>query len=92
VLNACVLLVGILLGILISLVLGNLRRNSFGNQLTHAVGVFPGNVAEEVIELPKDIRQMIQFWSGAVPAGSRGYWLNLNVLVGEGNPLHGLLL
>ena len=63
VLDAGVLLVGVLHGVLVGLVGGDLRRDLLGDQPADPVGVGPGDVAELVVEGLEDVAR-----AGRAPA------------------------
>ena len=63
-------------------------RNGLDDELPHSVGVFPVNVAEEVVERLEDVRQPVQLLlASATPAGGR-HRIDLGVLVRQQNLLH----
>ncbi len=59
-LDAGVLPVGVLHGVLVGLVRGDLGRNLFGDDLADLVAVLPVDVAELVVERLQDVGQVIK--------------------------------
>ena len=60
VLDASVLLIRVLLGVLISYIRRNLVRDTGRDQFPNAIGVLPINVAEEIVEAPDDVRKQVK--------------------------------
>ena len=81
-LNAGVLLVRVLSRVLESGVLGHAGGDGLGDELLHAVGVFPGDVSEVLVEDPDNAGQPVQLGLWAVSAAGGGYGVDLGVLVG----------
>ncbi len=74
VLDAGVLLVGVLLGILVGRVRCHASRNVLGDELADTFGVGPGDIAELVVEGLDDVRESVQLRLGLVaPTAGRGW-------------------
>ncbi len=90
VLDARVLAVGVLLGILIGRIGRDLRRNVLGDQPVDAVRIGPGDVAKLVVERLEDVAQEVEFGLGSESSGAGRHWLDLGILVGQGDTHGGL--
>ena len=85
-------LVGVLPRVLERGVLGHAGRNGLSDELPHAVGVFPRDVAEVVIERLQDVREPIQVGLRQVASAARRHRVDFGVLVGQQDLLHRPLL
>jgi hypothetical protein len=91
VLDASVLLIRVLLGVLISYIRRNLVWDVGLDQFPNAIGVLPSNVAEEIVEAPDDVRKQVKLWFRLVPAAISWNRVNLRILI-QLNALCGLFL
>jgi len=67
VLDASVLLIRVLLGVLISYISRNLVWDVGRDQFPNVLGVLPSNVAEEIVEAPDDVRKQVKLWFRIAP-------------------------
>ena len=92
VLNASIVLIGVLASVLERRVLGNSKRNGLRDHLLHPVGVLPRDGTEQVIELSQDAREPLKFRLWHVAAAARWHGFDLGILVGQQDLLHRALL
>ena len=71
---------------------GDAGWNGLDDELRHAVGVLPADVAEVLVEGAQDVGEPVQVRLGAVAAGGGGHRADLGVLVRQQDLLHRLLL
>ena len=90
--DAGVLAIRVLMGVPEGGVLRHPGGNGLGDELPHAVRVFPLDIAEEVIEGPDDVREPIELGIGVAATGAGRHRVDLGVLVGQHDSLHRSLL
>ena len=79
--DSSVLFVGVHHRVLIRGVGTHLGGNFFGNHRVDFIGVFPADIAEQVIERPNNVAQLIQFRFPFVAAAARRNRLYFRILV-----------
>ena len=84
--------VGVLPGVAEGGVRGDAGGYGLGDELLHAVGVLPADVAEVLVEGAQDVGEPTQLRLGAVAARRGGNRADLGVLVGQQDLLHRLIL